>query len=110
PRVARGLGQDARVWQDLRGAVRRAGGRTPLLRCGPAYAAARYVPMVAWELRLRGIEVGLEPRAPGIVAQLPERRGGRALPAADRRFRLLAAVGEARLRGACAASPAGGAA
>jgi hypothetical protein len=108
PRVARGLGQDARVWHDLRGAVSRAGGRTRLLRCGPAYAAARYVPMVAWELRLRGIEVGLEPRVPGVVAQLPERQGGRALPAAGRRFRLLAAAGEARLRGACAASPAGG--
>jgi hypothetical protein len=102
PEVARDLGHDARVWQDARTVIARAGGRRRLLACGRPYTGARYVPMLAWELRVRGIRVGLDARPPGVLLQLPARRGERPGPAAAPGFRPLAATGEARLVAACA--------
>ena len=109
--VANGLEYDARLWDDLRRAIDRAGGRERLNACGHRYAQPRQVPMVAWELRRHGSEVGLHPQPPGVVFRSRLRAGAPLRPSPrDPRFRPLAAAGEWRIAAACptasAASPA----
>jgi hypothetical protein len=68
---AREVVSEARLDADLSEAVARAGGRERVLACGRPYATALQVPAVAWQLGLPTGQVGIEPRAPGVLFRGP---------------------------------------
>jgi MFS family permease len=53
--------------RDMSQAVASAGGPGQILRCGRAYTSPESVPALAWQLGIHTKQVGLEPKAPGVV-------------------------------------------
>jgi len=104
---ARRLGDElayaAELRADLRTVVARAGGAERLRSCGPLYAGRYRFPLVAWHLRTHVSDLGLTPRAPGVVFRsrlTPEEPASPPVPAG---FELLADEGEWEVHAACVA-------
>lgn len=67
------LDHTARLTEDLRTVIERAGGRAAVLRCGRPVTGAYRGPLVAWHLRVHKQRVGFDPRASGAGAVLRSR-------------------------------------
>ena len=61
------LAFEARLFDDLREAIRRAGGTAAVRRCGRPFAGSYRAPALAWHLGVHKDRIGLAPRAPGVV-------------------------------------------
>jgi hypothetical protein len=61
PRTHHALVYQAHLREDLTAAVKKAGGADALLRCGPVMTEGFQVPMVAWTLGVRTLQVEAEP-------------------------------------------------
>ena len=59
-RVRGGLEHEAYLWHDLQGLIDEAGGKDSLLACGGVFSGPFQTQMVAYELGIHGIQVGLE--------------------------------------------------
>jgi hypothetical protein len=76
--------------------------------CGGVYTGPFEVPLVAWTLHLHFHNVGLTPRAPGMVFQAPVTPHGQPVPAAPGSFVQVAAAGPWRVFASCASLPRNG--
>jgi hypothetical protein len=77
----------------LPNAIRLAGGRDAIIRCGPVSTEAFQVPLVAWQLRLALRMVTVHPAVPGTVLQ--QARSPRIPAALSSSYRNLGTVGRA---------------
>jgi hypothetical protein len=82
PDDLRAVTYQARLSDNLSGAVARAGGPARLRACGQVYTGPFQVPVVAWNMRLHTTQVSsLTPRRPGVVFRVRlNSLGRRAIP------------------------------
>jgi hypothetical protein len=80
-----------RLADSLPNAIRLAGGRDAIVRCGPVSTEAFQVPLVAWQLRLPVGKVTIHTLVPGTVLQLA--RAPRIPAALSNSYRNLGSVG-----------------
>ena len=117
-RVVDKLGYEASLWDDLPGAIERAGGRDSVLSCGSIYTGPFQTQMVAYELGVHGLDVAdarLGTPAPGVALRTNTIPASPLTPVDDPRFREVAVNGrwrvetvprsDARGRGCPAAGP-----
>jgi len=93
-RVVDKLGYEASLWEDLSGAIERAGGRDRLLGCGSLYTGPFQTQMVAYELGVHGLDVAdatLGTPAPGVAFRTNTIPKAALTPVDDPRFREVAA-------------------
>ena len=84
-----------RLQAELATAIRAAGGRDTVLRCGRPYVGRLRGPLMAYRLGVakRAVEPDRPPRAPGVVFRSARRRGERPSPAAPPAFLPVARAG-----------------
>jgi hypothetical protein len=88
-RVEVNLHKQALARERLKGLVASVGGRDAILACGHPYAGAFQIPLVAWYLRIPGVEVGFNNlHAPGVNFRAP--RGRHSIPFPPPDFRHVA--------------------
>ena len=81
PKAVQGVTYQARLTDNVAGAIQAAGGRKALLACGDPYAGPFQVPVVAWHLHVHTSAVQLVPVSPAVVFRAANARGGRPGPA-----------------------------
>jgi len=82
------LEYEATLWEDLKKIVDDAGGGPRLRTCGGFWTGAFQTQMVAYETGVHGVDVGLEPIAPGVVFRTKTApQLGPVPPVRDRSFR-----------------------
>jgi hypothetical protein len=86
---------------DLARAVRAAGGRDAVLRCGRPYVGPLRGPLLAWHLDVEKRVVGFAPRAPGVVFRSRLRDEPRPAPAAPAGFAPHASAGRWEVLATC---------
>jgi hypothetical protein len=55
--IRKSLGFEAEVWSELKEGIDEAGGRDALLACGTQYSGAFQTQMIAYELRVKGLDI-----------------------------------------------------
>jgi hypothetical protein len=91
------LASDERLYRQLPAVIERAGGAAAIRDCGGAYTGPFQTQVLAWQLHLRQVQVGLRPQAPGtIIARL----GGGI--ANDQRFPVRLQTSQWVVRSSCA--------
>lgn len=87
------------LWRDLRTEIRRVGGRERILACGQTFTGPFQTQIVAWELQVHSIQVGIRRTTPpAAILRTRTSPGGPLVPKpTDPRFRQVTRVGEWRL-------------
>jgi hypothetical protein len=91
------LRSEAYLYDTLRVAIAKAGGRERIKRCGQVFTGPFQVQVVAWQLKMHGGDVEIEAEPPGIVVA-----GRWSAMSRDERFRLLTQTRRWVVRRACA--------
>jgi hypothetical protein len=95
-----GLRADAQLNDRLDAAVARAGGPAAVLACGKPITGAYQVPVLAWNLHVHSIRVGLNPRPPAVVFRADDASRMPPVPPQPP-FRQVAATGRWQVYEAC---------
>lgn len=88
--------RESDLYDHLGAAVRRAGGRAAIERCGKVYTDPYQTQAVLWELHLRGATLGIHPTPPGTILAPASTPAGR-----DTRFTLRLRHGGWVVRSTC---------
>jgi len=121
PRTHHALVYQAHLREDLTAAVQKAGGKEALLKCGPVMTEGFQVPMVAWTLGVRTLQVEAEPSQlagppwPAVILQTRAQSKSTLLPTPQQiiaweqegaKYKLIAHVRTFRVFSTCAAKEA----
>jgi hypothetical protein len=92
-----------RLQADLAAAIRAAGGRDAVLRCGRPYVGPLRGPLMAYRLHVakRRVEPDDPPRGAGVVFRSARSPGGPVAPDAPPAFRRVARAGAWEIRSTC---------
>ncbi|HEY6760275.1 MAG TPA: hypothetical protein VI318_12330 [Baekduia sp.] len=74
------LKYQAQLTNALPGLIRDAGGAAALKRCGDPYTGPFLVPVVAWNLKVHTLDVGVTPRRPAVVFRVRTTSRARPVP------------------------------